>query len=77
MWIASKFGFYSIVQKQAQSEGQPAIFHIRARIRTDLENLLRGLSFKCEILEWPQADYRYRFLASDRDVLGNHVFSLR
>ena len=69
MWIASKHGFYSIVQKQSCMEGNRCAFHIRARIRKDLENLLRGLSFKREIVEWPDADYRYRFLASRGDLV--------
>ena len=34
MWLMTKHGFYSIVQKQ------PGEFHIRARVRKDLENLV-------------------------------------
>ncbi len=40
MWIASKFGFFSIVQKQAPTEESPAVYHVRARLRADIENLL-------------------------------------
>jgi len=34
MWLMTKHGFYSIVQKN------PGEFHIRARVRKDLENLV-------------------------------------
>lgn len=55
MWIASKLGFYSIVQKDGH-------FHIRARKRSDLEALLADTPKigKYEIESWPAADYRYR-----------------
>ena len=56
MWIASKLGFYSIVQKDGH-------FHIRARKRPDLRNLLGEtptLRKKYPIESWPAADYRYR-----------------
>ena len=33
MWLMTKHGFYSIVQKK---QGE---FHVRARVRKDLENL--------------------------------------
>ncbi len=68
MWIASKFGFFSIVQKQAPTEGSPAVYHVRARLRADLENLLNAARLRKHIEEWPQADYRYRFIGSEADV---------
>ena len=58
-----------MVQKQSQTDGQEAVFHVRARIRKDLENLLLGLGLKHEILEWPAADYHYRFIARYGDML--------
>ncbi len=69
MWLATKFGFYSIVRKRAATPTAPAEFHVRARVRQDLENLLAsaGLPGR-EILDWDTSDYRYRFLASAEDV---------
>lgn len=56
MWIASKLGWFSIVEKTR------GVYHIRARVREDLENLLEdaSLSSSVAIQEWPGADYRYR-----------------
>ncbi len=68
MWIASKFGFFSIVQKHAPAEGTPAGYHVRARLHADLENLLHAARLRKEIQEWPDADYRYRFIGSEADV---------
>jgi hypothetical protein len=34
MWLMTKHGFYSIVQKR------PGEYHIRSRVRKDLENLV-------------------------------------
>jgi hypothetical protein len=34
MWLMTKHGFYSIVEKR------PGEFHVRARVRQDLENLV-------------------------------------
>jgi hypothetical protein len=67
MWLATKHpssqvcfagqaGFYSIVQKA------PTKFHIRVRVRQDLENLKHLTGTDWEILEWPLADYRYRVI---------------
>lgn len=54
MWIASKLGFYSIVNKDGH-------YHIRARKRADLQALIKATpKFDYEIESWPQADYRYR-----------------
>ena len=63
MWIATKHGFYSIVQKA------PTNFHIRARVRRDLENLLKLTATDWEILEWPLADYRYRVIVERKDFV--------
>lgn len=55
MWIASKHGFFSIVLKE---DG----YHLRARVRKDLENLLAATDSTAlpEIETWPSADYRFR-----------------
>lgn len=57
MWIASKYGFYSIVRKDG-------FYNIRARREKDLANLQRKDANKYlrayKIEEWPSADYRWR-----------------
>lgn len=67
MWLCTKHGFYSIVQKR---DG----FHVRARTRRDLENLIAVTKLEFKIEEWPAADYRWRFrvfnLASIRSVFA-------
>ena len=62
MWLATKHGFYSIVQKA------PGEFHVRARVRQDLENLLTLVGKDMVIQEWPAADYRYRTIVAQRDL---------
>lgn len=68
MWLATKRGFYSIVQKEPPDDGEPAVYHLRAHVREDLENLLRVTGLQREILAWPSADYRFRILASQQEV---------
>ena len=81
MWLATKFGFYSIVQKQGQDGGDSTSFHVRARVRTDLESLLTATGLQREILEWPTADYRYRIVIDMEDLThqmgGTAVWGLR
>lgn len=59
MWIASKLGFYSIVQKM------PGEFHVRARVRDDLERLRDRVGPDLEIFETLDSDYRFRFIVED------------
>ena len=68
MWLATKLGFYSIVQTQPPDDGDAAVYHVRARVREDLENLLRVTGLQREILAWPTADYRFRIMASQQEV---------
>lgn len=67
MWIASKFGWFSIVKK---TDG----WHVRARVRQDLENLIRAgdICKRWTIIETPDADYRYRFIVGKVGI--NRVF---
>ena len=62
MWIASKYGFLSIVLKDGHH-------HIRARMEADLKALIlhhpRAGDFAIE--EWPSADYRYRIRIPEQD----------
>lgn len=62
MWVASKFGFFSIVKKDGN-------FHIRARVLSDLEELRRAVPGlrECSIHETRKADYRFRIVIPDSD----------
>ena len=69
MWIASKLGFYSIVQKTAGE------WHVRARRRADLVNLLDAscpepAATADRIEESPAADYRWRIIVTDAAELA-------
>jgi len=63
MWLATQHGFYSIVQKDHD------LYFIRARVRKDLENLKALAQLDREVLEWPEADYRYRVKVDFEDLL--------
>jgi hypothetical protein len=59
MWIASKYGFFSIVKK---ADG----FHVRARVRHDLENLCAALKWHDDNIKCAtDADYRYRIITDE------------
>ena len=59
MWICSKFGFFSVVQKA------PGEFHVRARCRQDLMNLKREARLRnLKVHRSEPADYRFRIIAS-------------
>ncbi len=75
MWLATKHCFYSIAHKQAPDDGKPAVYHVRARVRGDLENLLKATGMLQEIQEWPKADYRYRIIVSQQEAfeIMNHL----
>lgn len=62
MWIFTKRGFYSIVQKR---DGE---FHIRARIKRDLENLKNLAQLKQKLITTKDADYRYRLVVGAEEV---------
>ena len=65
MWLMTKHGFYSIVQKQ------PGEFHIRARVRKDLDNLVARVPLAAaEIHSSKDADYTYRIIAGKSEVLA-------
>lgn len=75
MWIASKLGFFSVVQKAAGE------WHIRARTRQDLVNLIRAAYLNQaevtdQIEEWPEADYRWRIIVRDADEFAGLFTSL-
>ncbi len=58
MWIASEFGFFSIVHKDG-------CWHVRARLKKDLAELVAAAKLDAKIEEWPQADYRWRARLKD------------
>ena len=62
MWIASKFGFFSIVRKN------PGECHVRARIREDLENLIAASEIEAEISTREESDYRHRVIVEENVV---------
>lgn len=69
MWIASKLGFFSVVQKTAGE------WHVRGRVRDDLANLVNAAYKRPDevlesIEEWPEADYRWRLIVRDADELA-------
>ena len=64
MWLMTKHGFYSIVQKQ------PGEFHVRARGRQDLANLVARVPLPgAEIHATKTADYSFRIVTGKGDVL--------
>ncbi len=72
MWLCTKLGFFSIVQKT------PTEVHVRARAKQDLENLKRhcigrvGSAGDCAatwtIHRSERADYRWRIVISPRHL---------
>jgi len=63
MWLMTKYGFYSIVQKQ------PNVYHVRSRERHDLQNLIDEVPLTdCLISESKSTDYLARIIV-DRDVV--------
>ena len=62
MWLCTQHGFYSIVRKR------PGEYHIRARRRLDLENLLTLCRADWPIHRSVQADYRFRIVCGLPEV---------
>lgn len=62
MWLCTQYGFFSIVQKQA---GQ---FHVRARCRKDLENLLALTGLNFPIHHSTDGDYAWRIVVWQEEV---------
>lgn len=73
MWIASKYGWFSIVLKEGA-------YHVRAREEGDLFTLILAVQanfpdFKPEVEEWPEADYRYRIRLDPASDAISDVFA--
>ncbi len=65
MWLMTKHGFYSIVQKQ------PGEFHVRSRERKDIENLVAGVPLPgTKIAESSHNDYACRVVVGQPEVLS-------
>lgn len=63
MWLMTKHGFYSIVQKQ------PGEYHARARERKDLQNLIDRVPLQgATIIDTPKADYACRIVTDVKTV---------
>ena len=62
MWLCTKLGFFSIVQKDAD------IFHIRARCREDLEQLSTAAGIGTPVSSFPGSDYQWRILCPAADL---------
>jgi enoyl-CoA hydratase/carnithine racemase len=68
MWIITKIGFFSIVQKPWSNPNDTLT--VKARARTDLENLRAYLPEMSEIIASEDSDYRYRATADREAVMA-------
>ena len=68
MWLATKLGFFSIVQKVPPDDGDAAVYHVRAMVRADLENLLQVTGIQSGILEPLSPSERFHIMATQREV---------
>lgn len=66
MWIFTRSGFFSVTR----SIDDPSQMQIRARVRTDLENLCANFGLGARILDTPAADYRYRVIVPPETVVN-------
>ena len=77
MWIATDFGFFSIVEKPwDQAQGT---LTVRARVRGDLVNFMRLAGMSTPIADDAQADYPYRIQVPKAEVatvLGQAVVAI-
>ena len=62
MWLMTKYGFYSIVQKK------PGEFHVRARVCGDLDVLKGAAGLEAEVTTSKSTDYRYRMVVDQAAV---------
>jgi hypothetical protein len=66
MWIATDFGFFSIVQKPWDKDR--GTLTVRARVRGDLVSFVAKTGASTAIVEDQEADYRYRVQVPAADV---------
>lgn len=66
MWIASKLGFFSIVQH----EKDKTLWKIRARVEQDLKNLIQAASLEGQkIISTTHTDYAHRIIIGEPEML--------
>lgn len=65
MWIFTKYGFYSAVQDEKDSN----VIKIRARARDDLVRLIEACELKSHIVETTDTDYAYRIFVGRSDLM--------
>lgn len=73
MWLATKFGFYSIVR-----DGIDGGFKVRSRCEIDLKNLCKLSQFKDKKIHFDsKSDYRFRIFISSEElkILMNYFSS--
>jgi 8-oxo-dGTP pyrophosphatase MutT (NUDIX family) len=68
MWVMTKFGFFSIVEKPEDKE--KGMLTIRARVRGDLEALRHYLPQIGDIVSNAGSDYRFRVRVKKEDWAG-------
>lgn len=69
MWLMTRHGFYSIVQKN------PGEFHVRTRVRRDLENLIERVPLPGQKVHTSKAtDYPHRIIVDKEGVLKVLLF---
>ncbi|MCE9519747.1 MAG: hypothetical protein K8R87_09380 [Verrucomicrobia bacterium] len=56
MWLCTRIGFFSIVQKDADC------FHIRARCREDLDELVLAAGMGTPVVSYKGSDYPWRII---------------
>lgn len=71
MWLATKFGFYSIVKSSENNS-----FMVRSRERKDLDNLKRNvLNFKNRKIHFSEiTDYKYRIFINKEELAELMLF---
>ena len=61
MWIASHYGYFSIVKKEGE-------FYVRARKEGDLELLKEATGLTNKILKWKGTDYIARIIVNEEEL---------
>lgn len=65
MWLFTKDGFYSIVHKDCEKDE----LTVRARVKKDLEKMLKKVGVKAVIHDWSGSDYRFRVVMKRADFV--------
>lgn len=67
MWIASKYGFFSIVLVD-ETENEVSTVQVRARARQDLLNLIKFGELSVTIVDTPSSDYCCRIVLPRAEI---------